>query len=122
MKEKFLYQPVSPFYINQRFGEDNACISTLDNKTVITKPVGASCPVNFRSLYANTNGHNGLDLRAARWQPVYVAHDGIVTEIQTEEARGLGIGIVSNEKRFFEESNSKEFYKTRSWHFIAMNV
>ena len=77
MIEKFIYQPVSPFFINQRFGEDNACISTLDNKTVITKPVGASCPVNFRSLYANTNGHNGLDLRAARWQPVYVAHDEV---------------------------------------------
>lgn len=122
MAEKFLYQPVSPFYINQGFGEDRACISNIDNKTVISKETNQTCPPDYRSLYAATNGHNGLDLRAVRWQPVYAAHDGIVTEIQTEEARGLGIGVVSLEKRFFEETNSKEFYKTRYWHFIALNV
>lgn len=122
MKEKFLYQPVSPFSINQGFGEDSACISNADNKTVISKRTQDLCPVGFRSLYTKTNGHNGLDLKAARWQPVYAAHDGVVTEIQTEEARGLGIGIVSDEKRFFEESGTKEHYKTRYWHFIALDV
>src|SRR3990167_3510101 len=114
MTEHFLFQPVSPFYINQCFGEDRACVSNADNKTVISKKTEETCPVGYRSLYTQTKGHNGLDLRAFRWQPVYASHDGIVTEVQTEVERGLGVGIVSNEKRFFTESNSKEYYKTRS--------
>ena len=122
MIEKFLYQPVSPFRVNQYFGEDRACISITDGKTVISKDTNASCPVGYKSLYTQTKGHNGLDLQANRWQPVYAAHDGIVNEVQTETARGLGIGIVSNEKRFFTESGKSNNYKSRSWHFIALDV
>lgn len=120
---KFLYHPVSPWSINQGFGEDRGCISNADNKTVISKESNeATCPVGFRPLYSQTKGHNGLDLQAKRWQPVYAAHSGIVTEVQTEEARGLGIGIVSNEQRFFTEAGKKCHYKTRYWHFIALDV
>ena len=122
MLDKFIWYPVTPFSINQGFGQDNACVSNTDNKTVISKKNEETCPVGYRSLYTQTKGHNGLDLRAFRWQPVYASHDGIVTEVQTEVERGLGVGIVSNEKRFFTESNSKEYYKTRSWHFIALDV
>mgnify|MGYP001598571093 CR=1 FL=1 len=122
MIEKFLFQPVSPFRVNQYFGEDQACLSLADNKTIVTKETSATCPAGYKSLYANTNGHNGLDIRAKRWQPIYAAHDGIIAEVQTEVERGLGVGIVSNEKRYFTESNSKELYKTRYWHFIAFDV
>lgn len=122
MKEKFLYQPVSPFRVGQYFGEDRACLSEADNKTVIVKETNATCPPGTRSLYSRTNGHNGLDIQANRWQPVYASHDGIVTEVQTEIERGLGVGIVSNEQRYFEEVGAKSHYKTRYWHFIAIDV
>lgn len=120
--EKFLYQPVTPFRIAQYFGEDRACVSTTDGKTVISKETEAKCPVGYTSLYTQTKGHNGLDIPAKRWQPVYAAHDGIVAEVQTEIERGLGVGIVSNEKRFFSETGKKENYKSRYWHFIALDV
>src|SRR3990167_11093922 len=122
MIEKFLYQPVSPFRVNQYFGEDRACISITDGKTVISKDTNASCPVGYKSLYTQTKGHNGLDLQANRWQPVYAAHDGIVNEVQTETARGLGIGIVTDKKYFCKESGKEEHFKTRYWHFIALDV
>ena len=122
MIEKFLYQPVSPFYISQGFGEDRLCISNADNKTLVGKDTNAVCPVGYRRVYEATNGHNGLDIPAYRWQPVYACHDGIVNEVQTEVERGLGIGIVSDEKRYFVESNDRHHYKTRYWHFISMDV
>lgn len=122
MTEKFLFQPVKPFYVSQYFGEDRVCISKSDNKTTTNKDSNAPCPSGFQSLYRLTKGHNGVDIPTSCWQPVYAAHDGIVTEVQTEIERGLGIGIVSNEKRYFKETNTKEFYKTRYWHFIALDV
>lgn len=122
MIEKFLYYPVSPFHINQKFGEDTVCISNIDNKTLVRKETVASCPANFRSLYSATNGHNGLDLRAVIWQPVYAAHSGIVTEVQTEIERGLGVGIVTDKKYFCQETDKKEHFKTRYWHFISLDV
>ena len=122
MTEKFIYQPVTPFFVNQSFGEDRVCVSNADNKTVINKESSATCPAGYRSLYTQTKGHNGLDLRAVRWQPVYASHDGVVAEVQTEIERGLGIGIVSNEERYFDETGTEEFYKSRYWHFIALDV
>lgn len=122
MIEKFLWQPVSPFAVSQGFGEDKVCISNADNKTLVTKATPETCPVGFRSIYANTNGHNGLDIPASRWQRVYAAHDGIVTEVQTEIERGLGIGIVTSKKYFCQETGKEEHFKTRYWHFIALDV
>jgi len=123
MKEKFLYLPVAPYYLTQGFGLNRACISNADNKTVVSKEQNATCPAGYRSMYASTNGHNGLDLRAARWQPVYAAQSGIVNEVNTEEARGLGVGIVHDvKKRFCVESCKPEHFKTRYWHFISLNV
>lgn len=122
MLEKFLWYPVSPFIITQGFGDDKACVSTLDNKTVVSKQTTATCPPNFRSLYTQTKGHNGLDLVAKKWQPVYAAHDGIVNEVQTEVERGLGVGIVTAKRYLCKESGQKEFFKTRYWHFIALDV
>jgi murein DD-endopeptidase MepM/ murein hydrolase activator NlpD len=117
---KFISYPVFPWYVTQQFGEDKACVN--DAGKVVSKETAATCPVGYRSLYTLTKGHNGLDVRAARWQPVYAAHDGIVTEVQTEEARGLGVGIVSNGKYFCTESGKDEHFKTRYWHFIALDV
>lgn len=120
MIEKFVYQPVKPWYINQSFGQNNACVNS--DKKVISIASGQTCPTGYKSLYAPLKGHNGLDTRAYRWQPVYAAHDGIVTEVQTEVARGLGIGIVTDRKWYCKETNKPEHFKTRYWHFIAMDV
>lgn len=120
MVEKFLSTPVSPWVINQGFGEDRACVNKAG--TVVSKTTKATCPAGYESLYKSTKGHNGLDVRAYRWQPIYAAHDGIVTEVQTEVSRGLGIGIVSSEKRYFSETNKADHYKTRYWHLISLDV
>lgn len=122
MIEKFVFQPVDPFYITQYFGEDRACVSTVDGKTVISKETGATCPPGFKSLYTQTKGHNGLDIRAKRWQPVYACHSGIVTEVQTEVERGLGVGIVTDKQYYCTETGNKQHFKTRYWHFIALDV
>ena len=121
MTNKFLIQPVEPFIINQAFGEDKACYNGF--KT-ISKLQDDICPVGYESLYtrAGMKGHNALDLRASTGQEVYATHNGYVDEIQTEEARGLGIGIVSDSKEFFLETASEEYYKTRYWHLKGFKV
>lgn len=120
MIEKFIYQPVSPWHINQNFGENCSCVN--DAGQVVTIPNGGTCPVGYHGLYAPLLGHNGLDLMAKRWQEVYAAHDGVVNELQTEIARGLGIGIITNKQYFCKETGKPEYFKTRYWHFIAMDV
>ena len=111
---KFLYQPVKPFIFTQKFGENKACVSNFDNKTTIYKETEASCPIGFRSVYSMMKGHNGIDLVAKRWQPVYCAQKGRVVEVETEKERGLGVGILTE--------HEGKFYKHRYWHFIALNV
>lgn len=120
MDNKFLSYPVMPWVINQGFGENAACVNSAGK--VVNRLSSGVCPAGYESLYKQTNGHNGLDVHALRWQPIYAAHDGIVTEVQTEEARGLGIGIVSNNKYFCTESGKLEHFKTRYWHLIALDV
>lgn len=117
---KFLSYPVLPWRVTQHFGEDKACVN--DAGKVISKETSATCPVGYRSLYTLTKGHNGMDIGAARWQPVYAAHNGIVTEVQTEEARGLGVGIVTDKQWHCNETGKLEHFKTRYWHFIALDV
>jgi murein DD-endopeptidase MepM/ murein hydrolase activator NlpD len=92
MIERFLFKPLSgEFVVTQKFGENNACVNQFGKVVGITP--GGTCPAGYAPLYQSTKGHNGIDVRAKRWQPVYAAHSGIVTEVQTEEARGLGVGI-----------------------------
>lgn len=122
MIQKFLFQPVTPFVITQGFGEDRLCVANDGSKKLLVKDTNQTCPIGYTSLYANTNGHNGLDLRAARWQPVYAAHSGIVTEVQTDVQRGLGCGIVTDKQWYCQESGKLEHFKTRYWHFIALDV
>lgn len=90
---KFLFQPVKPFSINQRFGENNACVSDDGANTVITCD-GAHPPAGYSSLYG-PEGHTGLDLRAYHGQEVYCAFDGIVDFIDTHPRTGLDVRVVS---------------------------
>jgi murein DD-endopeptidase MepM/ murein hydrolase activator NlpD len=117
--EKFLFQPVNPFIITQNFGDNRVC--KYPDGRLVMKTNEASCPVGSRSLYP-PGGHTGIDLLARRWQPVYASQDGFVEEIQTEEARGLGIGVITHKKYYTLETNSYEHQKYRNWHFIALNV
>lgn len=87
------YRPVKPLVINQRFGENTACVSTDGKNTVITCN-GLKPPPGFQSLYGPA-GHLGLDLRAIHSQPVYCALDGVVDYIDTKERSGLDVRVVS---------------------------
>lgn len=123
MKDKiipFLYQPISPFSINQRFGENAICINKTNSKDVISCD-GHKPPQGYRSIYG-TGGHNGVDLYAKRFTPIYASQDGIVTELVDEEARGLGLGIVTNNKFYCEESDEYNNFKIRYWHNYAHKV
>lgn len=120
MPEHFLYRPLKLWSINQGFGQNKVCVS-LDGQHYINCD-GKKPPAGYRSVYSNMDGHNGLDLRAERWTPVYAAHSGFIEEIQTEEERGLGVGIVSNVPHFIVETGKPEYIKTRYWHLCAIDV
>lgn len=90
---KFLYQPVSPFKINQRFGENMACVSTKGTKRYINCD-GNNPPPGFRSLYGD-DGHQGLDLRAKLGQEVYCACDGVITQVDPNTWSGLDVRVAS---------------------------
>lgn len=117
--EKFLYSPVDPYHVNQAYGEDTVCYNPQTGK-LLPKPA-SGCPAGTRSPYGPA-GHNGLDMRAQYWQPVYSPCDGQVVEVSTERERGLGIGIVGHKARYFTETSSTENWKVRLWHFNAINV
>ena len=119
MINKFLHRPVTPFSINQQFGENNACVNTKNPKDVITCD-GTKPPKGYRSLYKK--GHGGLDLMARRFTPIYATHDGTVTEVVDEELRGLGLGIVTARRYWCEETESFTHFKTRYWHSYIHKV
>jgi murein DD-endopeptidase MepM/ murein hydrolase activator NlpD len=116
---RFLTQPVTPFRINQKFGEFGACVGP--GNQVITPSVPRTCPPGYRSLYGK-GGHNGLDLQAAKWQRVYAAAAGTVIEKETEPDRGLGIGIVTAQRYWCEETRQLEYFKVRYWHLAGFDV
>lgn len=113
--------------ISQNFGENNACIK-LDGTGNIIPRTKANCPVSYISVYYyfGMSGHNGLDFPAKDWESVYATLEGIVTELETEPARGLGIGIVSEQEYDWDDafSNKKgtNQIKHRYWHLAGMNV
>lgn len=92
--QKILHWPLKPTKINQRFGENLACISTDGKNDVITRK-GATCPAGYRSLYG-PKGHQGLDLKAYHGQEVYAAQGGVIYWIDTLEKSGLDVRIESN--------------------------
>jgi murein DD-endopeptidase MepM/ murein hydrolase activator NlpD len=116
---KFLYQPVRPFHISQKFGADQVCYKTMPDgsKQYKGKRTEESCDVKFgegwASLYRRMKGHNGIDVRAGRWQPCYAAQRGTVLEISTDVNEGLGVVL--------KHQVGNKFYKTRYWHFIAVS-
>lgn len=90
---KFLYQPVKPFIINQHFGENLSCVDIATNSKVITCD-GLKPPAGYRSLYG-PRGHLALDLATGHGQPVYCACEGKVMTIDTNPRSGLDVRVVS---------------------------
>lgn len=87
------YRPVSPFIINQGFGENQSCVSLDGTNKVITCD-GNNPPAGYKSLYG-PGGHKGIDLRAYHGQEVYCARDGVVYNIDTNTKSGLDVKVLS---------------------------
>lgn len=111
---RLFYRPVKPFSVTQYFGENKACVD-LNTGTKTIYCDGLNPPAGYKSVYSMMKGHNGLDLSAKRWQPVYAAREGVVNEVSTEEARGLGIGL-------FHDFGVNGCWRTRYWHLAALEV
>lgn len=90
---KFLYRPLNPFIVNQKFGENQACVST-DGKNKVIACDGINPPPGYKSLYGS-RGHLGLDLGAKHGQPIYCACNGYVGSIDTNPKSGLDVRIIS---------------------------
>lgn len=90
---KFLFQPVKPFVINQKFGENTACFPISGEQHVITCD-GNNPPLGYKSAYG-AGGHKGVDLQTFHGQPVYASCDGVVDMIDTHPRTGLDVRILS---------------------------
>lgn len=123
-----LYKPLkSQLIISQNFTENNACIKEDGTGGVIPR-LKAICPTGYTSIYKYSGmaGHNGLDIPAKDWEPVFASLEGVVTELATERERGLGVGITS-EQRYewndaFSAAQGENQIKHRYWHLAGMNV
>ena len=117
--------PVKPYHLNQEFGDNKACVSNgngpISSRKVITR-VGDTCPLGYTSLYKalGLQGHSGADLRAGHGQTLYSSCNGIVEEIQTEVERGLGVGVITEEKYWFPDGDFN--IKVRYWHLMSIAV
>lgn len=117
----YLYYPISPYNISQNFGDSLSCIEVGTNKVAVK--INGVCPVGYQDLYAiqGLKGHSGIDSPAVDGQPCYYAGPiGQVEEVQTEEARGLGLGIITQDA--FEMEGGTYLAKTRYWHLKGFNV
>jgi len=122
-----LYKPLKQLTISQNFGENNVCIKQDGTGNIIARTT-PTCPAGYVSFYKfyNMKGHNGLDFPAKNWDAVYASLEGVVDELETEPSRGLGIGIVSEQKYEWNDALSRKSgesnIKHRYWHLAAMNV
>lgn len=89
---RFMYHPVSPFLISQRFGENRACIEIGGTKVITCD--GTRPPKGYKSVYGD-KGHLGVDLRAKHGQEVYCSQRGKISSIDTNPRTGLDVRIIS---------------------------
>lgn len=105
--------------VGQSFGQDDVCCLENDTSKVVYK-TGKTCPVGYVSLYQKLGmkGHTGLDIGSKIGTPIFSALEGIVTELQLEPERGLGISITSEHKYDWEWNGNSGNHqiKHRYWH------
>jgi hypothetical protein len=65
-------------------------------------------------------GHNGIDQWAPSGAEVRASLEGVVDEIETEPSRGLGVGVVSQNK--YETNEGEYNIKLRYWHLKGIHV
>lgn len=119
-----LFYPSKPYSVFQAFGENEACVKDYRLPTQVIKgKVNGVCPTGFKELYPllGMKGHTGQDLHAPDGTILRAPHNGIVEEVQTEIERGLGVGIVTLDKRDMGEYGI-HYAKTRQWHLKAILV
>lgn len=117
-----LYYPVRPFHVNQKWGDNIPCVKDfgLSTQTIVSGSDNFTCPIGYDKLYGKfgMTGHNGTDLAAGE-QNVYAACDGVVVEKQVVPARGLGLGILTDEQYDFDTYGT-HFIKIRYWHLKSI--
>lgn len=123
-----LYFPCQSKYISQHFGQNDACIEDtpavpLNKRKIVSKQGQNTCPVGYVEFYPllGLKGHSGLDMPVPGGTPVYATIDGFVAEIETDPARGLGVGIISSD-RFDLGTHGEHFVKIRTWHLLDFKV
>lgn len=123
-----LFKPLFPHRINQQFGANLPCVEkrndiSLDKRKIVTGQSDLTCPVGYEKLYpllGLPKGHNGLDL-GATIQNIYSSCEGVVTEMSVEAARGLGIGITTEQKYEIGNGNIHHIH-IRYWHLKEIKV
>jgi len=119
-----LYDPLTPFFVAQSFGNNIPCVKDfgLPTQKIVDGADNNTCPVGYEKLYPKfgMSGHNGTDCRAGE-QTLYAACDGTVIEKQTVPARGLGLGILTDQPKFLD-ALGEHFVKVRYWHLKTMYV
>lgn len=127
MAEKLqLWYPVKPFILFQNFGDNNACCEDnnlpVTQRKVVSKIRGV-CPPGYTELYPllGMRGHTGTDIFASSGYPLKAPCAGVIEELQTEPERGLGVGIVTNE-RYDIGQWGEHYAKVRQWHLEKITV
>ena len=96
MTKLTLKYPINPFFVNYAFGRVTDLYTAQGMK-----------------------GHNGVDLRAYRGQPVYASHDGVC---YPEVDNGGGNGVVIRTLVSYEYEGKDVYFKTIYWHLLQDNA
>lgn len=99
MTKLSLYYPVSPYHLNQEFGENPEYYA------------------RFHDAFGNPEkGHNGNDLMAFHGQPVYAAQDGIAQSAKDDHG---GEGIYITTQDYYDYKNIQSRYRMINWHLVG---
>ena len=85
------------------------------------KNVAINYPFGYKhEIYTNMGmaGHNGIDLNCFVGEPIYAAHDGLVTYAGVDSREGWGVVIRTNEP-FLDDIKIPHYWKTISWHLLS---